>query len=242
MKIKLNHGRIIGIEGQDLNPVLPTEDLSFVEDKDLFKEIRNYIRTEHRNLDFKLNFQNEVMKGSNPYLQVAIDMFLKQNFPEFRIARQRDLETDLQKFRGFYIDSGLALRSREAQNSEQSISLYNQLKARGLKDSEIFPMFIELRNLELTPTLEFQLTPESTYKQAPCLNWQSGAKYKQTDDFGLPEQEESLGSRKLFTSNSALSRVYLYRYGNLYSSYSYLSSSYDYGRVALVRPQANARP
>ncbi|MBT3404657.1 hypothetical protein HN832_03020 [archaeon] len=209
MKIKVSHGRIIGIEEQDLNPVLPTTDLSFVEDKDLFREIRNYIKSEHQNIDYKLSFQDGVMKGSNPYLQIAVDMFLKNNYPNFRIARQRDLETDLEKFKGFYMDSGLVLRSKDNPNSAQAINLYNQLRARGLKDSEIFPMFIDLRGVELTKDLEFKLTDESTYKQADCLNWDSGTRYSQTDEVGLPKEKDLSGTRRIWTTNNGLRSFYL---------------------------------
>ena len=235
MKIKVSHGRIIGIEEQDLNPVLPTEDLSFVEDKDLFREIRNYIKSEHRNLNYKLSFQNGTMNGSNPSLLIAVDMFLKSNIPEFRIARQRDLETDLEKFKIFYIDSGLALRSKDNPNSAQAINLYNQLRARGLKDEDIFPMFIELRGMEITKDLEFQLTDESTYKQEECLNWNSGTRYSQTDDLGLPLVKDNSGTRKIWTASGGLHGTCLGSVSVLNSFVDGLSSSDSVGRVVLAK-------
>ena len=53
------------------------------------------------------------MKGSNTYIAAAVDMYFKSINSEFRIARQSDLETNLKMFKGFYIDSGFALRNLE---------------------------------------------------------------------------------------------------------------------------------
>ena len=235
MKINIKKGRIIRIEEQELNPVLPTTDLSFIEDKDLYKEIRNYIKNDHPTLENKLVFQEGVMKYSNTYLATAVDMFFKNYHPKYRLATQANLETDLSKFKGFYIDSGLALRNLTGTNKEQAEYLFKQLKSRGIKESN-FPLWINLRGLELGKNLNFNLTDESFYKTAKSLNWKNGTRYSETDDFGLPKKPDKNSNRQIWTnSNYALSRAYLDRDGTLNSRYDYFAGSYGIGRVVVAR-------
>ena len=238
MKLKINHGRIIGIENQVLNPVLPTSDLSFIEDKDLYKEIRNYIKSEHRNLENKFTFEGGVMKGSNPYLAVAVDMFFKKYHPEYRLSTQLDLEQDLEFTKGTYNDSGLALRNLTGANKEQAEHIFVQLKKRGVLEKN-FPLWLNLKGLELASDLNFDLTDESFYKTAECLNWENGANYSKINDFGLPKEKDSNSSRQIWTSSSnALSSAFLKRNSSLNSSNSYLVNSDDDGRVVLRRCEA----
>jgi len=237
MKLKISRGRIIGIEDPSLKPILPNSDLSFVEDKDLYKEIRNYLKSEHRNLKNELIFQDEVMKGSSTYLAVAVDMFLKKYHPGFRIARHTDLETNLSMFKGFYIDSGLALRNLKGANKEQGIYLFNQLKQRGIKEKN-FPIWLDLRGLLLDQNLNFNLTDESRYKTEECLSWECGIGYSKIDDFGLPQQKDKNSGRQIWTSDYSLSRCYLVRISYLYSSDSVFSYSNDIGRVVLAKARS----
>ena len=235
MKLKINHGRIIGIENQALNPIIPTSDLSFIEDKDLYKEIRNYIKSDHRNLENKFTFEDGVMKQSNSRLAVAVDMFFKKYHPEYRLSTQLDLEQDLEFTKGTYNDSGLALRNLTGANKEQAEHLFEQLKKRGVK-IENFPLWINLKGLELTSDLNFNLTDESFYKTAECLNWESGTNYSKINDFGLPKEKDSNSSRQIWTSSSnALSRAYLYGGSDLDSNYSSLDNSDDDGRVVVAK-------
>ena len=217
--------------------VQPTGELSFVTDENLYKEIIKYLNntfsTQKSNLSEKLKFEDKIMKGSNPYIAVGVDMFLKTQNLEYRIATQRDLETNLQMFKGFYKDSGLALRSLEEPNSSQAEHLYKQLK---LKDPNIkFPIFIELKNLELDSNLNFNLTNNSSYKTADCLNWKSGTNYSQVDDYGLPITKDKNSKRQIWTVNSGLSGACLDGYSNLDSDNSNLAYSDDYGRVVVAR-------
>jgi len=235
MKLKIKNGRILGIEEQELNPVLPTTDLSFMKDKDLYKEVRNYIKTEHRNLENKLFFKEGVVKGSSSYLAVVVDMYLKKHAPTHRIATQADLETNLQKFKNFYIDSGLALRSLDNPNSDKAKYLSEQLKTRGINN---FPIWLDLRGLELDKNLNFNLTDESTYKIADCLNWENGTNYSKTDNFGLPKSKDKNSSRQIWTANNGLVRCFLIRNSNLNSRDGGLDNSYDYGRVVLVEARS----
>jgi hypothetical protein len=234
MKLNIKNGRIIRIEGQKLNPVLPTTDLSFIENKDLYKEIRNYIKNGHPNLENRLIFQNGAMKHSNPHLAVAVDMYLKNHAPGYRLATQAGLETDLSKFKGFYVDSGMALRNLTGANSEQAEHIFSQLKQRGVK-LEDFPIWLNLRGLELDGTLNFNLTDESVYSTENSLNWESGTRYSKINKTGLPREADKNSDREIWTANHALSRGYLDRGSNLYSNYSVLSCSDDGGRVVVAR-------
>ena len=242
-------------DGNQGNPttqlVLPDQDLQFVI-KELYLEIRKYLERTFPNQNTILNNFNwcvekdsdgkptgrEYQTGSNPFVQIAVDMFLKSQLPDFRIARQCDLETNLQMFKDFYIDSGLALRSLEEPNKTQAENLYKQLRVRGLTDPQIFPMFFDLRGLELSPNLEFKLTDESRYTKADCLNWQGGTKYSQTNEFGLPISKNTSGSRQIWTRESDLSRVYLNRISDLNSRFDDLADSNDDGRVVLAKPRS----
>ena len=116
-----------------INPIiLPNKELSFIEDENLYKEIVKYLDktfpAQKDNLSNKLKFENNVMKGSNPYIATAVDMYFKSINSKHRIARQLDLETNLQMFKGFYEDTGLALRSLEEPNKFRAEHLYKQLK------------------------------------------------------------------------------------------------------------------
>ncbi len=234
MKLNIKHGRIVGIGEQDLNPVLPTTDLSFIENKDLYKEIRNYIKNDHPNLENKLIFQNGVMKHSNPRLAVAVDMYLKDHSPEYRLATQVDLEKDLSKFRNFYVDSGLALRNVTEANSEQAEHIFNQLKQRGVSVKD-FPIWLNLRGLELDRELNFNLTDESEYSTENSLNWENGTNYSKVNKTGLPREVDRKSNRQIWTANHALSRGCLGGDSDLYSGYSDLSYFGDDGRVVVAR-------
>lgn len=234
MKLNIKNGRILRIEEQELNPVLPTSDLSFIQDKDLFKEIRNYIKSDHNKLENKFSFQEGLMKGSNPYLAVAIDMYFKKHAPTYRVATQSDLEKDLDFTKGTYNDTGLALRNLTGSNSEKAEHIFKQLKHRGIK-IEDFPIWLNLRELELDKNLNFNLTDESVYKTQPQLNWENGTRYSKVNDLGLPKEKDKNSNRQIWTSNHALSRCYLNRCSNLLSDDSDLSYSSDNGRVVVSR-------
>ena len=216
------------------NPIIPiTEDLSFVTDENLYKEISQYITKEHSQIENKLIFEDNVMKNSNPFLAVAVDMFCKKHYPEYRIARQVDLETNLSMFKGLYIDSGLALRNLTGNNKEQAIYLFEQLKQKGIKESN-FPIWSDLRGLELNGK-NFKLTDESIYSTQECLNWKSGTKYSKINNLGLPKEKDENSSRQIWTSNNALSSCCLDWDSDLYSDYSDLFDSNGVGRVVLAK-------
>ena len=217
------------------NPIIPiTEDLSFVTDENLYKEISQYITKKHSQIENKLIFADNVMKHSNPFFAVAVDMFCKKHYPEYRIARQVDLETNLSMFEGFYIDSGLALRNLTNQsNLEKAKYLFEQLKQKGIKESN-FPIWSDLRGLELNGK-NFKLTDESIYSTQECLNWESKTKYSKTNNLGLPKEKDENSLRQIWTSNNALSRCFLNWDSDLNSLYLGFFDSNGNGRVVLAK-------
>ena len=238
--------------------VQPTGNLSFIKSKYLYEEIIKYLDktfpTNKSILSEKLRFRNGVMRGSNPYIAVCVDMFLKERHYPHRIATQRDLETNLQMFRDYYVDTGLALRSIAEPNKSQAENLYAQIKKANTNIND--PIFIELRNLELDANLNFILTPESRYKTAECLNWKNGEKYSKTDDFGLPKEIDNLkvipsraqasknSTRQISTASSGLLRSHLDGFYSMMNSAfnsncSSLALSEDSGRVVLAELTQN---
>ncbi|MEK6844788.1 MAG: hypothetical protein AABX44_00875 [Nanoarchaeota archaeon] len=215
----------------------PIKKLSFITDENLYKEIIKYLDKtfpmQKSNLSQELKFEDSVMKGSNIYIAVGVDMFLKKQNLGYRIATQRDLETNLQRFRGFSEDTGLALRSLDGPNKSQAGHLYKQLK---LKNPKIkFPIFIELKDLELDENLNFNLTNGSKYKIADCLNWENGEKYSKIDEFGLPEEINRGSKRKIFTNNSGLVKACIGRDLNFCTDYGDFLYPYNKGRVVLAK-------
>ncbi|HIG95044.1 MAG TPA: hypothetical protein HA283_00485 [Nanoarchaeota archaeon] len=212
---------------------LPSKDLAFITDENFYKEIICYIHKTFpyntTTLSGKLSFDG-VMKGSNPYIATAVDMFLQSINDTHRIATQKDLETNLEMFRGFYEDTDLVLRSLNNPNNYKAKYLYEQLG----KANSTLPIFFDLRGLKLDANLNFNLTEESRYKTANCLNWESGAKYSKIDEFGLPKEEDKNSSRQIWTLKDGLVRLYLNRSLDLASNYGNLENSYDLGRVVVV--------
>ena len=170
------------------------------------------------------------MKGSNPYIATAVDMFLQSINDTHRIATQKDLETNLEMFRGFYEDTGLVLRSLNNPNNYKAKYLYEQLG----KANSTLPIFFDLRGLKLDANLNFNLTEESRYKTANCLNWKSGTKYSKIDEFGLPKEEDKNSSRQIWTLKDGLVRLYLNGLLDLVSYNEDLEDSLDNGRVVVV--------
>ncbi|MDP3966089.1 MAG: hypothetical protein Q8Q04_00990 [archaeon] len=202
------------------------ENLIFVTNKELYTEIVGYMDKtfpeSKRYLSGMLAFDDGVMKGSNPYVVVGTDMFLRKVNSGYRVATQADLEKNLDMFSGFYVDSGLAIRDSSV--------------LKGLKISnDNLPVFINLRGLEINNNFGFTLSKESLIKRAKCLNWTNGTHFSKINDYGLPKEEDKSSKRQIRTGNSALSRVYLYGGGYLDVGDGDLGDSSDYGRVVLAK-------
>jgi len=215
---------------------LPSKDLNFITDENLYKEIICYLDktfpSHTETLSGRLSFDG-VMKGSNPYIATAVDMFLQSINDTHRIATQKDLETNLKMFRDFYEDTGLVLRSLNNLNKDKAKYLYEQIR----KENFTLPIFFNLRGLKLDANLNFNLTEESRYKTANCLNWKDGTKYSKIDEFGLPKEKDKNSSRQIYTFKDGLVRLYLDRFLDLNSNYEYLDNSNNDGRVVVINSE-----
>jgi len=92
-----------------------------------------------------------------------------------------------------------------------------------------------MRGLTLDDNLNFNLTPESFYKTAECLNWDNETKFSKINEFGLPKEKDENSNRKIWTLGYSLSRCYLNGNSYLYSGYSDLLNYGDSGRVVLAK-------
>jgi len=218
--------------------------LQFITDQNLYKEIIKYFTktfpdySDVLNKKFNWDDDKSVATGSSPYIDVAVDMFLRKQNSKCRIATQRDLETNLQMFKDCYEDTGLALRSVADPNKNQAENLYNQIKK--ANPNIEYPIFIELRNLELDTSLNFKLTPQSRYKKAECLNWKNGTHYSQIEDYGLPKAEDANSKRQIWTVKSGLVRAYLVWSLDFNANVDELPYSDVNGRVVLVSAEGGA--
>ncbi|MCR4327888.1 MAG: hypothetical protein NUV46_04900, partial [Nanoarchaeota archaeon] len=200
--IKIKEPKKKNIETK-VNPVVPISGgLSFVTDENLYKEIIKYMDKEFPNsknlISEKLKFEDNVMKGSNTYIATVVDMFLKEMNYEYRLATELDLEQNLKFTKDTYNDSGLALRNLTGGNKEEALYLFNQIKKEGKLESD-FPMWFNLRGLKLDKNLNFNLTPESFYETAQCLNWESGTRFSKTNSFGFPIEKNENSNRQIWT-------------------------------------------
>src|SRR3989339_602913 len=221
---------------EEIPKILPSKDLNFITDENLYKEIVCYMDKTFPShiaiLSGKLYFDG-VMKGSNPYIATAVDMFFKSINDTHRIATQKDLETNLEMFRGFYEDTGLVLRSLNNPNNYKAKYLYEQIA----KANSTLPIFFNLRGLKLDANLNFNLTEESRYKTANCLNWESATKYSKIDEFGLPKEKDKNSSRQIWTLGDGLVRLYLNGDTYLGSDDNGLENSNYYGRVVVINSE-----
>ncbi|HIG95040.1 MAG TPA: hypothetical protein HA283_00465 [Nanoarchaeota archaeon] len=212
---------------------ISSKDLTFITDENLYKEIVCYMdKTFHYTSAFSIGklYFDGVMKGSNPYIATAVDMFLQSINDTHRIATQKDLETNLEMFKGFYEDTGLVLRSLKDPNQDKANYLYGQIA----KANSTLPIFFNLRGLKLDANLNFNLTEESRYKTANCLNWEKVARYSKIDEFGLPTEKDINSLREIWTLKDGFVRLSLNKHLDLNSYNGGLEDSNDNGRVVLV--------
>jgi hypothetical protein len=244
-----------------MDKLKPLQDLTFVTDEHLYKEIMNYFSKEFpkikelgEHVDFnEVSFSNNMMAGSGTYFTVATDMFCRKNLPDYRIAKLSDLESSLEMFKGVHIHTGLAMHeltsaSRfEKFNEEQAKHLFVQLVQRGATPYSL-PIWIDLRNLTLDRALHFNLTDESSYKfNADILNYNTGsglsaAGFSKTDEFGLPIKacrgliSAILNKREIYTArHSPIEAVKLDHCSGICVGYSNFEDLYDKGRVVLTK-------
>jgi hypothetical protein len=206
------------------------------------KEINDSIRQDYKDISALqvASYSGEIVRGSNPFYAVAVQSRLPS---EVRVSTQGDLERAMRlgvlNFSGTYEDTGLVLRSEGNPNEYLSRNLMEQVKKRLGRKAKM-PVMIPLYGLELVKDqdsphgLTFKLKDDAEIVYAPILNTQGNFKSEDIDEkTGLPKQTKG-GNRTLYTTNSGLSRLYLYNYLNLGSDDDDLTDSNGDGRVVLV--------
>lgn len=205
------------------------------------KEINDSIKADYK--DFKAlqvgSYSGDVVRGSNPFYAVAVQSEIPLGV---RVATQADLEKALKTgmdLSGTYEDTGLVLRSGDNPNKYLARNLIAQVKGRLGKKAKM-PVMIPLYGMELVKDqdsphgLAFKLKEDAEIVYSPILNKQGNFNSEDVDEkTGLPKRTGE-GNRTLYTTNSGLSRLYLYYYLSLYSGNDYLTDSNDDGRVVLV--------
>ena len=194
-----------------------------------------------------LSYDNNIVKGSNPFAVVLANQILRQE--GLRTASQADLEkvisTNAFNLKGTYEDTGLVLRSMEEPNKYLAENLAKQIKARGKKIRT--PIMFSLNGLEVVNDsnspqgLAFKITDETELIYALILDGKNNGKsFSQTDKYGLPSKLGE-GSRTLYTRENGLDGFYLCRYSDVDSSNGNLASSNDNGLVVAVANPAGTQ-
>ncbi|MBS3149574.1 hypothetical protein J4455_02660 [Candidatus Woesearchaeota archaeon] len=213
---------------------------------DLGREVDQEVRSRHPNLPniSNINYQNEVIQGSNPFYVVAVNEVLRQE--GLRTATQANLEKTLKlgvlDLKGHYEDSSLVLRSEADSyqpNDHLSRSLHKQVKARNAKIE--YPVIIPLNGLELQADqdssygLSFRLREDAEVIYAQILVKDGSFRSEDiNEETGLPRKLESDGNRHLYTRQDGLSGLFLSRNLDLYSYRYLLDVSDSDGRVVVV--------
>ncbi len=194
-----------------------------------------------------LRYDNNVVKGSNPFAVVLANQILRKE--GLRVANQADLEKILRinalDLYGFYEDTALVLRTETNPNKYLAKNLAKQVKSKFIfsalrKKVGKTPIVIPLNGLGLVSDsnspygLTFKLTDESELIYAPILDGKDerNKRFSETDEYGLPEKLGE-GNRTLYTIDSGLSGLYLDGDG-VYSGLDRLASSYSGGKVVIV--------
>jgi len=209
--------------------------------RQVLEEYNQLVQGEYQNASAlqKLSFDDNVVKGSNPFAFVLLNRVL-QNHGKW-VARPADLEKALEidaiNLRGTYGDSGLVLRSESDPNGYLASNLASQLSAKGHNLSGDAIM-VPLAGLELVydasspHNLAFGLTDPSEVIYASQLNESNhGKKFNRGDEKGLPIFEDR-GSRTLYSGESnGLCRLYRNRGLDLNAGNRNLADSDEDGRV-----------
>jgi hypothetical protein len=220
-----------------------TRELSFVDNQNMYGEFLEYFYSKFRShrdeLTEKASFNREkkVMTGSTPYIAIAMDMFLKENYSEYRIATLKDLDQNLDFSKGYEIDAGIILRFGKMSDNDISINLWNQLRIKDPGVSNYLPVWFDLRGLKLDENLNFKISKESKYKKnASCFNKKEKSLFSKTDNFGLPLNEPSSESRILYNNNKlTLSLGILNNEGDIIAEKVPFNYSSDDSRIILAK-------
>jgi hypothetical protein len=211
--------------------------------KAVLKEYQGRVKADYANAPALnvLSYNNGFVTGSNPFAVVLVNQIIGQE--GLRTASQADLEivskTNALFLGGQYEDSALVLRTEGNPNEYLAKNLMAQIKARN-SNAEM-PAMVPLSELELVTyansphNLGFKLKENAqVFYDLSILN-KNGNFSSEDIDFntGLPKKTDK-GNRTLYTRDSGLSRLYLYRYLDVGSDCGGLAVSGGGGRVVVV--------
>ena len=206
------------------------------------ERIKSYNEKARKSLDIFSDRKGE-MAGSNCFAPII----LRDLFPESsRLATMYDLErvteVNPDALKGFYIDTGLVLRT-EGDSYKENVflakNLAEQLKHRGITLENPKVIYFDALDLEENPEFEYGLVyklnerAESGKNIVDAPELTSDFRFKTIDERGIPVQD-SEGNRNFYEREDGLSRFYLYGGSYLESRRSNLADSNDYGRVVVV--------
>ncbi|MBW2982601.1 hypothetical protein KY343_06985 [Candidatus Woesearchaeota archaeon] len=231
---------------QQSSPMTVNATYSFLEGdfgRQVLEQYNQLVQGEYQNASAlqKLSFDDNVVKGSNPFAFVLLNRVLKDHgkWVARPVDLERALERDAINLRGTYGDSGLVLRSENDPNGYLASNLVSQLRSKGYNvggDVIMIPLAgLELRYDASSPhNLVFQLTDSSEIITASQLNESNhNKKFNKGDERGLPIFEDE-GSRTLY-SNESNGLCRLCRDGDLDlgAGSGVLAYSYGDGRVVV---------
>ncbi|PJE81022.1 hypothetical protein COU58_04675 [Candidatus Pacearchaeota archaeon CG10_big_fil_rev_8_21_14_0_10_32_42] len=196
-----------------------------------------------------LSFSDNVVKGSNTYSIFLMNKILEK--VGLRTANLSDIQKIIDKsetfLKGFYVDLGVILRTKDAPNSYLANQLGKEAEEKNYSFSNEFPLVFKPSDLELivdeysSSGLGFKIKELGRPFNVSEFNNQNDNKsFKNTSNSGIPIFHKE-GNRTLYTRDDGLSRVYLYGDGDLNVRDGDLEGSDDNGRVVVISDAEGCR-
>ena len=214
--------------------------------KTILEEYNKLIKEDYKNASVLnvLSFEDNVVKGANPFAFVALNKILKDHGKW--IARPKDLERALENdsinLKGTYGDSGLVLRSEDDPNGYLAKSFIEQIKERQTIE---YPLMIPLAGINLAydskspHNLSFKLTDSTELIYAPQFEHKNDrSKFDKADDNGLPIFDSD-GKRTLYAEKGGLRRLFRNGDSDLGARDRDLANSDSVGRVIVCAEGAS---
>jgi hypothetical protein len=152
-----------------------SNELELLKNKQAYLEFKDYVVENFENAyniilkGITFDDKEELMKGSNPYAVVALNMFLKDYSSTHSVATQEELEANLGFIKDTYQDAGLLLDLSEEEEEEKAKYILNRLED-WKYSSDDFPLWLNYRGLELTEDLNFNPINDEYFVSVPKLN------------------------------------------------------------------------
>lgn len=197
-----------------------------------------------------LNFQDNIVKGSNTYSIFLADKILSQEGLRAITPAdaQRIINQDENFLREIYTNLGIVLRTETDLNKYLEYlakQLGKQAKERKYDFLNEAPLVFKASDLELIldensmSGLGFKIKESAEPFNAPELSYRDVHEtFRITNEHGMPIFDEN-GDRASFTRKDGLSGFNLFRFVSLYSRYDDLAVSHGIGRVVVVKDAKN---